>query len=82
MDGIDVRGGRSWRVTQEELAVGWVRVWFGYDLGGMPRPGLTGGGCDGLRAVSSAFAVAREVIVARFPGFLADRESAANYGAV
>jgi hypothetical protein len=70
-DGIDVRGRRPQRVTQEELANAWHVVSFGCYLGDVAPPGLTIERWDDVPAVSKDFNVARDVIVARLPRLLA-----------
>ncbi len=77
-DGLDVRGRRPRRVTREELVNASQVVSFGCDLGDVAPQGVAVERWDDVPAVSEDFNVARDIIVARLPRLLAEREGPPN----
>lgn len=80
-DGIDVRSRRPRAATRQALARASRAVAFGCDLGGLAPPDLPIHRWDDIPAVSQDFQLARDRIVARLPGLLAECESARGPGA-
>ncbi len=73
-DGIDVGAVRPRRVTPEDLIEAWRVVSFGCDLSGVAPPEVSVERWDDIPAVSAGFDRARDEIVARLPGLLANTQ--------
>jgi hypothetical protein len=68
-EGIDVRGQRPRRVTDDDLRAAARVVSFGCDLGAV-APGIPVERWDDVPAVSENYRAARDMIVARLPALL------------